>query len=67
MVRVHEGMIVKGFNSATAVNRGEHTPASALNIDCTVLQFGHGGEPWRTAQCLARDRLDALASIRPRR
>ena len=38
------------FNSATAVNRGEPAVAEW----CTTcagesLQFGHGGEPWRTS------------------
>ena len=37
-----------GFNSATAVNRGEPPWVRAGVRTSGWLQFGHGGEPWRT-------------------
>ena len=36
------------FNSATAVNRGEPSRAPPPPPETAKLQFGHGGEPWRT-------------------
>ena len=57
------------FNSATAVNRGE--PCGSLPIRlkprARQLQFGHGGEPWRTVLLGGRKRAVIQASIRPRR
>ena len=37
-----------GFNSATAVNRGELGVLGEFTPFYGWLQFGHGGEPWRT-------------------
>ena len=37
------------FNSATAVNRGEPSRTADRAFASEPLQFGHGGEPWRTA------------------
>ena len=37
------------FNSATAVNRGELVRDEDDILARETLQFGHGGEPWRTS------------------
>ena len=38
------------FNSATAVNRGERLNVGNIKRRLVWLQFGHGGEPWRTSR-----------------
>ena len=37
-----------GFNSATVVNRGKRRIAFVPVSTPSKLQFGHGGEPWKT-------------------
>ena len=52
--RLTHGETWYGFNSATARSRGE-TPARRrlMHGDVSTLQFGHGTEPWRNADCSA--------------
>ena len=55
------------FNSATAVNRGEPSPRISPGSHSARLQFGHGGEPWRTPRQRELTLEPRSASIRPRR
>ena len=55
------------FNSATAVNRGEPYLKTKKIGGVYMLQFGHGGEPWRTKQLNDFAPGEGEASIRPRR
>jgi hypothetical protein len=54
------------FNSATAVSRGEREDGQPGILAAVYLQFGHGGEPWRTVSAGTSEMTTDSAFLRER-